>query len=64
MPDFREVIRQRVQLVKIGAATKSVEETADDIIALVVEECAKIAQDSWGSSAGTAREIRKLVEKR
>lgn len=63
MPDFREVVRQRVMLVKVGAATKSAEETADDIISLVVEECAKVAQDSWGPSADTAAEIRKLAQK-
>jgi hypothetical protein len=64
MGDLRELVRQRVWLVKIGRATKSAEETADDILNLIVEECAKIAQDSWGPSADTAAEIRKLAQKR
>lgn len=64
MSDFRELVRQRIMLVKVGAAMKSVEDTADDLIALIVEECAKVAQDSWGPSTTTAAEIRKLAQKR
>jgi hypothetical protein len=45
MPDFMELIRQRIMLVKAGAATKSVEETADDIVRLVVEECARHVEE-------------------
>lgn len=42
--ELRELVRQRVWLVKIGRAMKSAEETADDIISMIVEECAKIAE--------------------
>lgn len=48
MSDFREVIRQRIMLVGAGLASKPADETADDIISLVVEKCAKIA-DEWES---------------
>lgn len=64
MKDIRELVRQRILLVKMGAATKSLEETADDIITLVAEECANIVQDSWGPSSVAAAEIRKLAQKR
>jgi len=67
---LRDLVRQRVWLVKIGQATKPAEETADDILVLVVERCAQLAEEVIVPDSGAAtsreiaRQIRELAKKR
>jgi hypothetical protein len=62
--DLRELVRQRLWLVRTGTASKSAEETADDILALIVERCAQIADGPSVECAEAAAAIRRLARKR